>query len=283
MDTMRDSLRQHLGLADIRPALAGAAAMPNVTFLSPEGQGPFPAILYCHAHGGEYGLGRRELTEGALWLSAPYAPDLLAAGFAVLCVDMPGFGSRRQEGTESALAKAGLWRGKPLFGQMVDDQLLALDWLAAQPMIDPRRIATLGVSMGAALAMWTAAMDPRVAAVVQLCMLADIGPLIASSAHDGHGPYLTVPGMLKVAEAGDVAGLIAPRPQFVGHGETDHLTPADAREAALARLRAAYEGVETLETFLAPESGHTETPGMRRAVMDFLSRAFSPSPVSATG
>ena len=80
------------------------------------------------------------------------------------------------------------------------------------------------------------ALEPRVAAVVQLCMLADIAPLIAAGVHDRHGAYLTVPGLLPRAEIGDVAGLIAPHPQFVGHGGQDPLTPPAARDAALMRL-----------------------------------------------
>ena len=257
----RSTRGQELDL-DGRPAL----------FLTPDGQGPWPAVLYAHAHGGRYDLGRREVTEGARWLSAPYGPDLTRAGFAVLCVDMPGFGARRSDGSESALAKAGLWEGRPLFGQMVADQLAGFAWLAAHPDIDAQRIVTLGMSMGAALAMWTGALEPRVAAVVQLCMLADIAPLIAAGVHDRHGAYLTVPGLLPRAEIGDVAGLIAPHPQFVGHGAQDPLTPPAARDAALMRLRRAYRGTGMLTEWLSPTAGHVETPQMRRAVLDFLNR-----------
>lgn len=247
------------------------------TFLLPAGAGPFPAILYCHAHGGQYDLGRRELTEGARWLASPPAPDLTLAGFAVLCVDMPGFGDRQAEGSESALAKAGLWRGRPLFGQMVADQITALSWLTAQPAINASRIATFGMSMGAALAYWTGALDLRTAAVAQLCMLADIAPLIDAGVHDRHGHYLTVPGLLEIAETGEVAGLIAPRPQFVAHGAGDPLTPEPARRAALRRLHRAYGGSAALGTWIAPKSGHVETADMRRAVLDFLTRACASS------
>lgn len=265
MSDLRARLRGLLGLTD------AASAMDHATFLLPEGrEPPYPAVLYCHAHGGEYALGRKELTEGARWLSAPYAPDLLAAGFAVLCIDMPGFGDRQAEGTESALSKAGLWHGRPLFGQMVAAQLAALDWLSRRPDIDAGRIATLGTSMGAALAMWVAALEPRVHSCVQLCMLANIGPLIASGTHDRHGPYLSVPGLLNVTEIGQIAGLIAPRPQLVGLGETDHLTPPEARDAALVQLRDAYAGSKALKIRIAPGSGHRETPQMRQDVLRFL-------------
>lgn len=280
-DILRGELRKLLALPDrIAPAAEaradGALRLNDhpVTFLVPESEGPFPAVLYCHAHGGDYALGRHELTEGARWLARPYAGDLPALGIAVLAIDMPGFGARAGEGTEAGLARAGLWRGRPLFGRMVADHMAALRWLQMQPEIDATRIATLGISMGAAHAFWLAALEPGVAAVAHICMLADMAPLIESGTHTRHGDYLTVPGLLRHAEIGDVAALVAPRPQFVGAGAADHLAPQVARDAALARLLAAYGGDGALEILVDPEGGHGETENIREAVLDFLVRVL---------
>ena len=65
--------------------------------------------------------------------------------------------------------------------------------------------------MGATLAFWLAALDPRMKAVAHLCCFADLETLVASGAHDLHGLYMTVPGLLAVARTGEIAGLIAPR------------------------------------------------------------------------
>lgn len=287
------ALKTLLGLPDTSAAATGAVgnATPGdgfnrfdftmsgcpAIYLRPDRSGPLPAVLYCHAHGGAYGLGRHELLEGAWWLTAPLGPSLARAGFAVLAVDMPGFGGRVGEGSESALAKEGLWRGQPLFGQMIADQQSALGWLASQPEVDAGRIAAVGTSMGGLLAFWTAALDRRITAVAHLCVLADIAGLIEAGAHDLHGHFLTVPGLLNVSDMGAVAALIAPRPQFVAHGGADALTPAPARDTALATLRAAYSTADELETLLVPEAGHTETPEMRHALLDFLKRRLAPA------
>lgn len=243
----------------------------EATYMRPNTKASCPAVLYFHAHGGDYATGRRELLNGARWLSAPYADDLLAAGYAVLALDMPGFGDRQTEGSESALSKAFLWRGQSLYGSMIETGKRGLDWLVAQPDIEVDRLVTLGMSMGAAHAYWLGALDQRVSAVVQLCVLADMEPMIGQGDHDRHGPYLTVPGMLAHCDMGDVAGLIAPRPQFIAHGETDHLTPSTAREAAMDKVRSAY-GVQpkALTEFMARDSGHVETAEMRFSVLDFL-------------
>jgi dienelactone hydrolase len=239
-------------------------------------QAPGPAILYAHAHGNAWEIGRRELMEGRPALvSGPYGPALAGMGFTVLCLDMPGHGGRLGDGGESALAKAALWRGETLLGRMLDDLRAGASLLAGDRRVDPGRIGTLGLSMGATHAYWLAALDPRIAATAHLCAFADMGPLVASGAHDLHGAYMTVPGLLRAGDLGDVAALVAPRPHFVGAGLTDPLTPKAALRPALDRLRAAYaaEGAaDRLETLIAPDGGHVETPAHREAVLRFLSR-----------
>ncbi|MEO0669568.1 MAG: CocE/NonD family hydrolase [Pseudomonadota bacterium] len=241
-------------------------------FSKPRTTSQAPAILYVHAHGDRYDIGAREVLDGRPALQGPLGETLVDMGFAVLCIDLPGFGGRAGE-PESALAKAALWQGGSLAGQMLGELSSAFDWLSAQEGIDPHRVGLFGISMGATLGYWLAAVDPRVAAVAHLCCFADFEQLIACGAHDRHGIYLTVPGLLKLASNGDIAALIAPRPQCVGIGDQDPLTPPTAVDPALARLHAAYEACsDKLQVIRSPDTGHVETPEMRRALLDFLAR-----------
>lgn len=91
--------------------------------------------------------------------------------------------------------------------------------------------------------------------------------------HDGHGIYLTVPGLLAETDAGAIAGLIAPRPQLICIGEADALTPLPAFEIAYAETLAAYvaAGVpERLRVVREPDVGHQETRRMREATLSFF-------------
>lgn len=242
-------------------------------YLRPAGPGPFPAVLYCHAHGNRFDTGAEELIRGRPALLSPYGPTLADHGIASLAIDLAPFGARQGEGPEGALAKAALWQGRSLMGRMLTELDAAFGWLAARPDIDATRIATLGLSMGGTHAYWLAALEPRIAACAHLCVFADIAPLVASGAHDLHGPYMTVPGLLAEADMGDVAALVAPRPQFVGLGGADPLTPPAAYEPALVRLRAAYAGQPgALDILIETSTGHVETPLMRRRVLKFLAR-----------
>ena len=109
--------------------------------------GRLPAVLYNHAHGGDYVLGKDELLAGRSALQRPpYAEALTARGYAALAVDAWAFGERRGR-TESETFKGMLWEGRVLWGMMVYDSLRALDYLAGRPDVDPGRLGTLGLSM----------------------------------------------------------------------------------------------------------------------------------------
>jgi dienelactone hydrolase len=260
-----------------------AGALRRLTFLNREGD-PVPAlylpsrtgaaVLYCHAHGARYDIGMAELTDGRPALQGPWLPEFAARGWGVLCLEMPTFGARA-EPAEGPLAKARLWQGRTLFGQMLGEQRAGLDWLLAQPGIDAGRAAVMGISMGGTLAWWLAALEPRLAAAVSMCCFADLERLVATGAHDGHGIYMTVPGLLAATSTGRLSGLAAPTPLLHCVGFADWSTPKDAYLVAKAELQAAYAAAGAagaLHFHEAESPGHEETPEMRAAVTAFLAR-----------
>lgn len=238
----------------------------------PPGEGPFPAVLYCHAHGARYEIGADELLDGRPSLISPFGPALAQAGYVALAVDMPTFGERREPG-ESALAKALLWHGRTLMGEMLGDHLAAFDYLRGRDDVDAGRIAALGLSMGATHAYFLGALEPALAGVAHLCCFADWQRLLETGAHDLHGHYMTIPGLLARTSVGRIAGAVAPRPQLICVGDRDPLTPPEAVDAALAETRAAYAAhgaAGALTLVRSPDTGHVETPAMRSAVFSFL-------------
>lgn len=232
-----------------------------------------PAILYCHAHGNRYAIGAGELIEGRpALLPEPYGQALSRAGFVALSVDMPCFGGRAGDG-EQALAKKHLFEGRTLFGQMLAELGGALDVLSRIDGIDANRVGVFGFSMGATHAFWLAALEPRVRAVAHACAFADLETLVNSGAHDLHGLYMTIPGLLKEFSTGQIAALVAPRPQLACLGLLDPLTPADAVGHAMVEVRAGYSQLNALSQFqslITDDVGHTETEAMRGQVLGFF-------------
>ena len=78
-----------------------------------------------------------------------------------------------------------------------------------------------------------------------------------------------------MAGNGQIAGMVAPRAQFIGLGDLDPLTPPEAMAVALAQVEAAYAAAGgRLVIHREPASGHVETPAMRAAMLDFMSEAL---------
>ncbi len=88
--------------------------------------------------------------------SAVPADYLAARGYVALRFDHRGAG-----GSEGEHARV-------ICLERVSDTRAALDYLATRPEVDAARIALLGSSFGAAVAIYTAGIDPRVAAVISL-------------------------------------------------------------------------------------------------------------------
>jgi dienelactone hydrolase len=232
----------------------------------------FPCILYNHAHGGNYNLGKDELLVGRDALQEPpYAQELTSNGYAALCIDSWGFGERGGR-TESAVFKEMLWKGQVLWGMMVYDSLRALDYLVSRPDVDAMRIGTMGISMGSTMAWWTAALDTRVKVCVGLCCLTDFEALIEAQGLDGHGIYYYVPSLLKHFSTAKINALVAPRAHLSLAGNYDRLTPPVGLDRIDQELRQVYEkaGVEKAWQMKRYEIGHFETALMRSEVVSFL-------------
>ncbi|MCE5257811.1 MAG: acetylxylan esterase [Chloroflexi bacterium] len=274
IETIRAEEANGYWLETLRLDLNGIEPVPAY-FVKPLGaEGKLPAVLYHHAHGGNWILGKDELTQGRAALqSPPYAQALAAAGYCALCIDTWNFGERRGR-TESELFKEMLWHGQVLWGMMVYDSLRSLDYLASRPDVDASRIATLGISMGSTMAWWLAALDERIKVCVDICCLTDFHELIKSRGLDGHGIYYFVPGLLKHFDTAGINALIAPRAHLALAGTLDQLTPPAGLDKIDVALKQVYTEQSAAEKWqlLRYTTGHYETAHGRQAIMAFLAK-----------
>ncbi len=231
-----------------------------------------PTVLFNHWHAGQYKLGKDDLLATKRGSSLPpYAEDLAAAGYAVLCFDAWAFGERSTR-TEADLFKEMLWKGQVMWGMMVYDSLQAVDYLVSRPDVDPQRLATLGMSMGSTMAWWTAALDERLKVTVDICCLTDFQALMANHNLSAHGVYYYVPGLLKHFTASQINALIVPRPHLALAGNRDKLTPPEGLDRIAADLERAYAaaGKPAHWKLVREDVEHEETPLMRREALQFL-------------
>ena len=121
-------------------------------------------MLYCHAHGNRFDIGKEELVAGRPALASPPYAEALA-------VERAAF---RATARDHARHVHGHHHGT--------------------------------VGRGAS--------EPRVAACVDRCCLAEFDALVATEADDLHGEYFFVPGLRREFSAAAINALISPRPNF---------------------------------------------------------------------
>lgn len=255
--------------------LNGIESVPALLLIPDKRQSPAPGLVYIHAHGGNYELGKQELLEGCKVLPA-YAPVLAEKGIVTLAIDSWCFGERKQQADgrtgEWDTFKEMLWQGLVLWGMMMFDEFQAVTYLASRPEVDPKRIGTFGLSMGSTKAWWLAALDPRVQVCIDLCCLTDFQELLRIKNLKGHGIYYYVPSLLKHFQAHEINELIVPRAHLSLNGRNDLLTPPAGVERIRDHLLPLYRkyGREEdcrIELF---DCGHEETPAMRKIVGEWL-------------
>ena len=267
-----EELREGYKVEKLMLDLNGIEAVPAFFTLPATRRGRVAAILYNHAHGGAYDLGKRELIEGRPHLqNPPYGEALARRGIAALCIDTWAFGERRGK-TEPETFKEMLWRGQVMWGMMVYDSLRALDYLSSRKEVDAGRIGTLGISMGSTMAWWTAALDERIKVCVDICCMTDYDALLATRGLDGHGIYYYVPDLLNHFSTAAVNALTAPRAHLCLAGNKDQLTPPAGLDRVDAALKRVYAdaGAPAAWKMLRYDVGHLETAAMRHEIMQFL-------------
>lgn len=117
-----------------------AGTMPAL-YTRAGGAGPHPVVVYCN--------GLDSCKELLYWSRLPEA--LARRGISTLCVDQPGSGE--------ALRLQGL----PVDPHSENWASKAVDWLEAQPDVDPQRIGMTGISLGGHFAPRAVAYEPRFA------------------------------------------------------------------------------------------------------------------------
>jgi len=262
--------------------------VPGYVILPKKISGKAPAILYCHWHGGEYDIGKEELFQARHTPEEP-GPALARRGFVVLGIDAYCFGERNGKGPagpgekggagEMSASKFNLWVGRTLWGMILRDDLMALDYLASRPEVDAASIGVTGISMGATRTWWLMALDERLKTGVAVACLTRYQNLIAAGELKAHGIYYFVPGMLNYFDTEAVIALIAPRPVLFMTGEQDGGSPPDGIRAIDGAVRPVYRlyGQEKrLQNVIFPSLGHVYTPEMWAKTLSWLDGHLAP-------
>lgn len=268
--------------------------------LIPKANGPFPAVLLLHDHGSKFDIGKEKMIrpfdddlklESALtWSKKLYGgsfigDELAARGYCVLAVDALGWGERGIINYENqqALACNLMNLGLSLAGLMAFEDLRAAEFLASLPEVDPARVATVGLSMGAFRSWQLAAVSDNIKAGIAICWMTTTKGVMVPGNNILRGQsafYMTHPGLARFLDYPDVASIAAPKPMLFYNGEKDGLFPIDSVQEAYRKMRQVWQSQQAddrLETKIWPDLGHEFSCDQQKEAFQWLDRWMKPT------
>lgn len=238
--------------------------VPGYLLLPKKGESPYPVMicLQGHAPGMHISIGRaknakeRNLIKGGRDL----ALQAVRHGWAAVVVEQRGFGERAEKGISCQnRALQDLLKGRPLTGQRVFDISRTIDFIETRQELDAKRIACIGNSTGGTVSYYAACVEPRIRLAVVSC---SFGTFESTWLYKQHCACGYLPGLLKVADMPDLAGLVAPRHLILVAGKTDYIARFDGVQRGYETAKRCFQkaGHPDRLSFVVGEGGHQFYP-----------------------
>ncbi len=190
---------------------------------------------------------------------------LPSRGYDVLLVDYRGYG---------------LSTGQPSLHGAVDDSQAALRWLLNNPNIDPNRVAVLGQSLGADLAVTAVdlgGLAPRLRALILDSAFSDYRLIVREKLASF---WLTWPLQYPLSwlisddfSPSESIARISPTPVLIIHGEADRVVPVHHAHRLYAQAH------EPKALWIIPDTGHIGAlyrPEVRERLVEYLQQVMPP-------
>jgi pimeloyl-ACP methyl ester carboxylesterase len=248
-------------------------AVPAWLFVPHQLAGKAPAML-CFHQTTPSGKGEPAGRSGSPDLH--YARELAERGFVTLAPDYPIFGDYRVDAYALGYASTTM--------KGVVNHRAAVDVLAGLPEVDARRIGVIGHSLGGHNALFLAAFDPRVKAVVTSCGFNSFfkyqGGDLTGWSHAGYMPriaseYGCDPRRMPF-DFTEVLAAVAPRPVFISAPQHDDNFELSGVQDCVIAARPVYELYRATDALVleTPEGGHDFPQATRVRAYDWLERAL---------
>ncbi len=208
-----------------------------------------------------------------------YARELAERGYVALAPDYPNFGEYRFDPYAAGYSSATM--------KGVRNHMRAVDLLVSLPEVDAARIGVIGHSLGGHNALFLAAFDTRVRAIVTSCGFTSFaryyGGDLTGWTHKGYMPriaerYAKDPARMPF-DFPELLASLAPRPVFVNAPVRDDNFAIEGVRECLDFARPVYRKVfDAGDRLVAvhPDAGHSFPPEARRQAYEFLDRWIGP-------
>ncbi len=187
--------------------------------------GRVPAVVCLHGHGGS-----RHVVYEADNPYRGFASELARRGFATIAPDV---------GQHQIFEE-----GRTLMGERLWDAMRCVDYLESLREVDPNRIGCAGLSLGGEMAMWLAAMDTRIRAVVSSGFLTMMDQM-----ERNHCLCWKFDGLRELVDFPDIYAMTAPRALQCQNGRLEPTSQFNIVMAryAFEKILPAYHDFDRLE------------------------------------
>ena len=210
---------------------------------------PLPLVLTPHGHNHPHiyvGIAHNEDEEQSMLEGErDIARQAVEEGYLAIAPTVRAFGETRTEADRESNKTSscrialmhGLLVGRTPIGERVWDISRLIDWALGHLDVAAQQIAITGNSGGGTVSLFAAACEPRISVAVPSSYFCTFQGSIGSIHHCDCN---YVPGVMRLGEMYDVAGLIAPRPFSAIAGREDPIFPIEHVKSAFEQLQQVY-------------------------------------------
>lgn len=245
-----------------------------------KGNSRFPAIIACQPTGD---LGKKIVDDQGPNPNRGYAKELAERGYAVIAPDYPSFGDQKDYDFKKDRYESGVMKA-------VFDNVRCVDFLQARADVDPERIGIIGHSLGGHTAMYTAAFETRLKAIVSSCgwtlrryynnyneeKRKEFGSRLWGAAQERYSPLALTKYQLKVEKMpfdfDELMAVIAPRPFFSNSPIHDANFNVEGVRIGIANASEVYHFLRADDNLQVryPIASHDFPPIVRFEAYEFL-------------
>jgi cephalosporin-C deacetylase-like acetyl esterase len=214
--------RQGYRVEDVSIESDGGVQIPAFVFTPEPARDGLPAVLFLNPAG-----------KGADAAPGRDIESLVKAGNIVLAPDLRGWGENAIAGRRGGYqgAMRAILVGRTIVGMQAADALRCFDYLTIRPGIDPKRISVFGKGNGGVVALYAAALEPRIHKAAAEGAVLSYMDVVGVKLHEDV-MNIVAPGVLRDFDLPDLAASVAPRPLWIVNPRTPKGERASSAEAS---------------------------------------------------
>ena len=279
-DSQSDYLREVVGLPKVGRGIGSRDLLFGSVYYQADESGKVkagkqPVVIWLHEYA--YSMGIADAGE--------IISRIVNAGFAVYAADQIGFGTRLVDEARLFYDRFPHWSK---MGRMVADVRWTVDALSELEFVDAQRIYVAGYSLGAAVGLYSSALDERIAGLVSVCGFSPMRLNTPGKTAEGIYEYSHLHGLIPRLgffaknetripyDFHEIIGAIAPRPLLIVAPAWDQYASFIDVQHCLNEATKVYDLYKAKDriTVFAPEDYNRFSDEMKDNVITWMKENF---------